>query len=74
MLQTYTYRHKEANGIPTNGVTLPLRPDGVDRIKQNKDVAHTLRQQMQIQRSEKDIEIINKFKEEVRQNKKMQNL
>jgi hypothetical protein len=58
MLQTYTYRHKEVNGILTNGMTLPLRPDGVDRIKQNKDVARTNRQQMQRQRSEKDIEII----------------
>jgi hypothetical protein len=74
MLQTYTYRHNEVNGIITNGVTLPLKPDGVDRIKQNKDLAHTLSQQMQRQRSDKDTEIINKFKEEVRQNKKVQNL
>jgi hypothetical protein len=35
MLQTYKYRHNEVNGIPTNGVTLPLKPDGVDRVKQN---------------------------------------
>jgi hypothetical protein len=35
LLQTYTYRHWEVNGIATNGVTLPLRPDQVDRQKQN---------------------------------------
>lgn len=61
-------------GAHTNGASLQMREQHVDVPKQKRELRDALTQQMQRQRSEKDMEVISKFTDEVRHNQRMQQL
>ena len=51
-----------------------MREQYIDVPKQKRELRDALTQQMQRQRSEKDMEVISKFTDEVRHNQRMQQL
>ena len=60
------------NGVVTNGVSLPIREQKVDKKLVQRTLGSTLMEQMHRNRSVKDLQTINNFKEEVRKNQQVQ--
>ena len=72
VIQQFSQRNPAVNGVVTNGVSLPIRERKVDKKLVQRTLGSNLMEQMHRNRSFKDLQTINNFKEEVRKNQQVQ--